>query len=145
MFQRSAGGYHAQVARERYAGRGVLELEMPAAPGAHAYTQNFDGKSYFYAEVAVPVRSAPRALPNAVGIIWDSSGSGAARDHGREFALLFDVVGRGTDWFAHRRAGDLVRMVEERAKSNVFLTVLGFGMGMVLALTRKRFGQADQL
>jgi len=25
--------------------------------------------------------------------------------------------------------GDLVRMVEERAKSNVFLTVLGFGMG----------------
>ena len=28
VFERSAGGYHAQVARERYAGRGVLELEM---------------------------------------------------------------------------------------------------------------------
>ena len=76
------------VALELAAARGVLELEMPAAPGAHAYTQNFDGKNYFYAEVAVPVRSAARALPNAVGIIWDSSGSGAARDHGREFALL---------------------------------------------------------
>ena len=32
-------------------------------------------------------------------------------DRGREFALLFDVVGRGTDWFAHRRPGDEVRMV----------------------------------
>ena len=30
---------------------------------------------------------------------------------GAEFALLFDVVGRGTDWFARRRAGDVVRMV----------------------------------
>lgn len=32
-------------------------------------------------------------------------------ERGPEFALLFDVVGRGTDWLARRRAGDLVRMV----------------------------------
>ncbi len=87
-FQRNAGGYHAQVNRERYAGRGVLELEMQPLPGAHAYTQNFDGKNYFYVEVAVPVKSAARVLPKTIGLIWDSSGSGALRDHGREFALL---------------------------------------------------------
>lgn len=87
-FNRTAGGYHAQVARERYAGRGVLELEMQPAPGAQAYTQTFDGKNYFYAEVAVPVQSAARKVPATVGLIWDSSGSGATRDHVREFALL---------------------------------------------------------
>ena len=30
---------------------------------------------------------------------------------GREFALLFDVVGRGTDWLSRRRPGDGVRVV----------------------------------
>lgn len=30
---------------------------------------------------------------------------------GREFALLFERVGRGTDWLADRSPGDLVRMV----------------------------------
>jgi hypothetical protein len=87
-FEPTAGGYHAQVSRDRYIGRGLLELEMQPVSGAHAYTQSFDGKNYFYAEVAVPVRSAARKLPNVVGLIWDSSGSGTARDHVREFALL---------------------------------------------------------
>lgn len=30
---------------------------------------------------------------------------------GPEFALLFDVVGRGTDWLARREQGDAVRIV----------------------------------
>ena len=87
-FTPAPNGYHAQVSRERYAGRGVLELDIPSAKGAQAYTQVFDAKTYFYAELPVPARSAPRALPAVVGLIWDSSGSGAARDHVREFALL---------------------------------------------------------
>jgi len=32
-------------------------------------------------------------------------------DGNREFALLFDLVGRGTDWLARRREGDAVRLV----------------------------------
>ena len=32
-------------------------------------------------------------------------------EHGPEFALLFDVVGRGTRWLAERRPGDSVEMV----------------------------------
>ena len=87
-FKASAHGYHAQVARDRYAGRGVLELAIPSATGAQAYTQTFDAKTYFYAELPVPSRNASRTLPRTIGLIWDSSGSGAARDHGREFALL---------------------------------------------------------
>ena len=31
--------------------------------------------------------------------------------HGPEFALLFDIVGRGTDWLARREPGDAVRVV----------------------------------
>ena len=87
-FKAGANGYHAQVARDRYAGRGMLELAIAPASGAHAYTQTFDAKTYFYAQMPVPVRTAPRALPRTIGLVWDSSGSGATRDHGREFALL---------------------------------------------------------
>lgn len=32
-------------------------------------------------------------------------------EHGEEFAILFDVVGRGTGWLARRRPGDTVRLV----------------------------------
>lgn len=32
-------------------------------------------------------------------------------DRGPEFGILFDVIGRGTDWLARRREGDQVRMV----------------------------------
>ncbi len=87
-FKLAGNGYHAQVSRERYAGRGVLELDIPPAPGVQAYTQMFEAKTYFYADLPVPAREAARALPAIVGLVWDSSGSGAARDHVREFALL---------------------------------------------------------
>ncbi len=87
-FKAAGDGYHARVSRERYAGRGVLELDIPPASGAQAYTQTFDAKTYFYADVPVPAREAARALSRVVGLMWDSSGSGAARDHVREFALL---------------------------------------------------------
>lgn len=78
-----------------------LRVELPARPNnpfffffssassqAMTATQRFDGTNYFYAEVPVAVRSAERARPERVGLVWDASGSGAARDHAREFALL---------------------------------------------------------
>lgn len=68
-----------------------LRVQLPATPQAAqpmTATQRFDGASYFYAEVPVAARSAERARPERVGLVWDASGSGAGRDHGREFALL---------------------------------------------------------
>ncbi len=72
-----------------------LRVELPAAsstwvtrPQPMVATQRFDGTSYFYAEVPVAARSAERARPVRAGLVWDASGSGAARDHAREFALL---------------------------------------------------------
>lgn len=72
-----------------------LRVELPAQastwfsrPQPLVATQRFDGASYFYAEVPVAARSAERARPERVGLVWDASGSGAARDHAREFALL---------------------------------------------------------
>ena len=34
----------------------------------------------------------PRRLPKTMALVWDSSASGARRDHGREFALLDDFT-----------------------------------------------------
>lgn len=72
-----------------------LRVELPAQssswfsrPQPLVATQRFDGASYFYAEVPVAARSAERARPERVGLVWDASGSGAARDHARELALL---------------------------------------------------------
>ena len=139
-FQRTAGGYHAQVSRERYAGRGVLELEMQPAPGAHAYTQNFDGKTYFYAEVAVPVKSAARALPKTIGLIWDSSGSGATRDHVREFALL-------DAYFRRMRNGEvrLTRVRDKPDASEIFRIVNGDWQALRNALEATPYDGATNL
>ena len=51
-------------------------------------TEVFEGRTYFVADVPVPTIEATREVPASIGVIWDSSGSGAARDHEREFALL---------------------------------------------------------
>jgi tetratricopeptide (TPR) repeat protein len=87
-FKPAGGGFHAEIARSRYAGRGVLELAIAPQSGAQAYTQTFDAKTYFCAALPVPAREVVRVVPKIVGVVWDSSGSGAARDHVREFQLL---------------------------------------------------------
>jgi len=85
----SQGSYYvAQVSRAQFAGRGLLEIDIPRTSEPQVYTQTVDGRTYFYAEVPVSVRTSTRRPPRSVAILWDSSGSGAARDHDREFALL---------------------------------------------------------
>jgi tetratricopeptide (TPR) repeat protein len=87
-FERSGRFYAARIAREQFFVRGMLELAVPAAERPQAYTQSRDGKTYFYAEIPVEAAPVARRLPRVVGIIWDSSGSGAQRDHARELDLL---------------------------------------------------------
>ncbi|MBX3619779.1 MAG: DUF2135 domain-containing protein [Rhizobacter sp.] len=74
-----------------------VELQVPARDTPLVVTQWFAGQSYFHAELPVPMRTAPRAAPRRITVLWDASGSGAQRDHGREFALLdayFRALGR---------------------------------------------------
>ena len=75
--------------RTDYQGQGVLQVALPAAAPELALSfEDHRDRTYFYAEVQVPARTAPRTPPARIALIWDASGSGAARDHGKEFAVL---------------------------------------------------------
>lgn len=116
-----------RVQRRDWRPREPLALSWAATDGEPVVVQTHEDRAYAYAEIAAAdTRAAPR-LPREVQIAWDASGSGASRDHAREFALLdalfaaardvrvrlvvardvaepaqaFDV--RGGDWAALRR------------------------------------------
>ncbi len=97
-FSRTNNGFRAQATADDFAGRGVMDVEIAASRVPQITTQMFDGITYFHADVPLAMREAPRTIPNLISLIWDSSGSGSARDHGREFALLhayFKKMGNG--------------------------------------------------
>ena len=100
-------GKFLEIERTDFAARGLLELRLPAATRPRVLTERRGHEEYFYAEVPAGA-AAPmaRPAPKVVGLLWDSSGSGATRDHGREFALL-------DAWFGAVRTVD-VRLVELR-------------------------------
>ena len=89
-----------------FTARGCSSSTSPRRAAPQAYTQVLDGTTYFHAEVPVVARKAPRALPGNIMLVWDSSGSGRARDHAREFALL-------DAYFTKARQAD-VRLVRVR-------------------------------
>ena len=125
-FRRETDGFSADLPRPAGAGA-VLALQGRQEAGARSWTGDFEGESYFVADVPVAAAAKPRRLPGSVGLLWDSSGSGATRRHDLEFALLdryFRAVGsadvslvrlrdraeaprsyrvRGGDWSALRR------------------------------------------
>ena len=86
--RRAGAEWVAQLERTDLAARGTLEIAMPAARAPFAQIQELNGRTWFQAEVPVRAQSAPRTPPRRIAIAWDASGSGATRDHGREFALL---------------------------------------------------------
>ncbi|HEX4233605.1 MAG TPA: VIT domain-containing protein [Caldimonas sp.] len=130
-FERQPGGGFRALAVDANVAlpKEPITLRMPAAGNdAAVAVEPRDGQVYFTLEVPVPQRTAARPLPRTVQIVWDASGSGAARRIDRELALLdayfaaagettvqlvrvadvaapplrFDV--RGGDWRALRRA-----------------------------------------
>lgn len=89
VFAQRGEVYEASLSRKQFAARGVLEVRVPTPVRAAVSTQEFDGQVYFRAEIPAPVaKGAPRPLPRRLALYWDVSGSGAQREHGREFALL---------------------------------------------------------
>src|SRR2546425_8615936 len=87
-FRRAGSEWVGSVERKEFTAAAVLEVAIPAARGPLVHTQDFDGRTYFYAELPLAGEKAPRPAPRVVALAWDSSGSGADRDHARELALL---------------------------------------------------------
>lgn len=81
-------GYRLDVALHDPALKGALDVELSPAAGGSVTTQRADGHWYFAAQLPLAAQSAPRPLPRVVSLVWDASGSGAQRDHGRELALV---------------------------------------------------------
>lgn len=82
-------GSVVSFSRKNYSGNSLLKVDFPNIDPVFVATETRDDQSYFYAEVAAPAeKSAAKFLPKKMGLVWDASGSGAARDHGREYALL---------------------------------------------------------
>lgn len=77
------------LSRADYAGSRALRVTVPAGVNQNFIsTQTYKDASYFYAEVPVALKSKLRPAPVNLAILWDASGSGAARDHARELAVL---------------------------------------------------------
>ena len=68
--------------------REPLAAAWTPAGGDSLHVGVFEGRPYFVADVVVDGGNVPAPLPRDITIVWDASGSGATRDHGREFALL---------------------------------------------------------
>ncbi len=88
VFERSGEGYKAQLARATYSASGVLKLLVPSLAAPQTYVQQFGGETYFLVEMPAATQRTPRALPKVVGLLWDSSGSGAQRQREAELAEL---------------------------------------------------------
>lgn len=82
-------GSLVSFSRKNYAGKEMLSVDYPHTEISLVATEKRADQTYFYAEVIPPFsKPEPRKAPEKLGLVWDASGSGAARDHGREFALL---------------------------------------------------------
>ena len=99
-------GRHLEIARTDFRARGMLELALPALDRPGAITGRHGAEEFFYAEAPAAAVTRPRPAPRTVGLLWDSSGSGADRDQAREFALL-------DAWFARLRDVE-VRLIRLR-------------------------------
>jgi tetratricopeptide (TPR) repeat protein len=93
LLKQSAAGLNAAAqlhfSRKNYAANGVLSVRYPVSNTPVTIIESRDNQSYFYTEALVPpMPPVARARPAKLGIVWDASGSGLSRDHGREFAVL---------------------------------------------------------
>lgn len=79
VFSGADGVYRAHVVKNNFSANGVLKLLVPASAAPQTYVQEFDGATYFAAEIPVANLRTPRVLPKVVGLLWDSSGSGSKR------------------------------------------------------------------
>lgn len=80
QFEAAGNGYQARLTSKqtRLPAEGI-EVLTAAQPEPRAYRQLVGGTTWFVAEVPVQSVRAPRPAPRVIGLLWDSSGSGANR------------------------------------------------------------------
>ena len=84
-----AGSAVLDLARRDYCPEPTVAVALAAVDGPLLTTEERDGRHYFYAEIVTARQAAvSRPKPARLALVWDASGSGRERDHGREFALL---------------------------------------------------------
>lgn len=109
-----------QLKRSDWQPREALTLSWAASGGDSVVVNEHGGAVYAYAEIAAleGARGAAR-LPRDLHLVWDASGSGAERDHAREFALLDALFAAARDMRVHltvaRDTAEPVRDFDVRA------------------------------
>jgi Ca-activated chloride channel family protein len=89
QFERRDNGYQASLSSKqaRLPAEGI-EVLTAAHPEPRVYRQVLGDTSWFVAEVPVQSVRTARPAPRVIGLLWDSSGSGANRAHDAELAEL---------------------------------------------------------
>jgi Ca-activated chloride channel family protein len=87
-FERGAADYHASIARQQFTPEGTLDIAVEAHEQPQVYRQSANGATYFVAEIPIAAAPSRRPAPRTIGLLWDSSGSGAKRALDAELAEL---------------------------------------------------------
>ena len=80
VFAPSNGGFTASLKRERARPPEAIEVLTRAATEPRVYRQEIGNDTYFLAEIPAEQTRVRRKAPRVIGLLWDSSGSGSARD-----------------------------------------------------------------
>lgn len=88
QFANVGGVQEASLVRSDFKGRDAIEVLTRAQAEARVYQQEVDGSTWFLAEVPIKSTPAPRPAPRVLGLLWDSSGSGASRALNAEVSEL---------------------------------------------------------
>jgi tetratricopeptide (TPR) repeat protein len=83
------GEARLEYRREKIKPEERIEVLLALPPTPQVLVEQKNDASYFYAELPpMPFTRAQRPTPSRVALLWDASGSGDKRAHGREFMLL---------------------------------------------------------
>jgi Ca-activated chloride channel family protein len=87
-FVRSGDGWQARHAQQDGKADGMVEVALAASGEPQVFRQSFQGEQWFVAEIPVVTGGTPRIPPKTIGLLWDSSDSGARRNIAAELAQL---------------------------------------------------------
>ncbi|WP_295670982.1 VIT domain-containing protein, partial [uncultured Mucilaginibacter sp.] len=89
QFDRHQNTYSAAIDKINYLPNHPLSFSIPKPPdAAEVMIQALGNKYYYFINTTLQPQIVNKTLPQRIGLLWDVSLSGAARDSKKEFALL---------------------------------------------------------